>query len=65
MSPRFSPRRLPLSRVMHEVISEIGWLKGGNDELVERLDGLIEEGLVQKDGNMYSLTEKGIHWNGK
>ena len=56
---------LGFDRVMGELISEVGWLKGGDDELKERLDSLIEEGLIKTRHNgveeVYSLTE----WAGR
>ena len=57
--------KLGFDRVMSELISEVGWLKGGDDELKERLDSLIEEGLIKTRHNgveeVYSLTE----WAGR
>lgn len=53
---------LPLERVMSELISEVGWLKGGEKELEERLKNLEKRGLVgHKDNDqiVYFITEKG------
>lgn len=53
---------LPLDRVMSELISEVGWLKGGEKELEERLGNLERRGLVghkDNDQTVYFITEKG------
>jgi len=63
---------LPFNRVMGELISEVGWLKGGDTELEERLNSLIDEGLIVKKDNTlypdspkyayYTITEKGSNY---
>lgn len=45
--------KLSFRRVEGELISEVGWLKGGDDELEERLNGLIEEGLIVREDNQH------------
>ena len=58
--------RLDFSRIMSEMTDyEIKWSSGflkGKSELIDRLNGLIEGGLIKLVGdecNHYQLTEKG------
>lgn len=55
---------LPFDRVRSELISEVGWLKGGDNELKERLQKLEKLGLIRRekkrqDYTVYFITEKG------
>lgn len=54
---------LPLERVNAELVSEVGWLKGGEEELQARLAKLELRGLVGHKGEgeftLYFITDKG------
>jgi len=54
---------LPLERVNAELVSEVGWLKGGEEELQARLTKLELRGLVGHKGEgdltLYFITDKG------
>lgn len=53
---------LPLDRVYSELISEVGWLKGGEEELQERLAKLEQLGLIghkgEGDSTVFFITDK-------
>ena len=58
---------LSFDRVMGELVSEVGWLKGNykerDNELRERLNGLIEEGLiVKKDNPLYPDSSRQAYY---
>jgi hypothetical protein len=48
--------------VMGELVSEVGWLKGGETELQYRLKKLLDakllESVTEKGGRFYKLTHK-------
>lgn len=55
--------KIPFDMVMGELISEVGWLKGGDEELKERIEKLEAFGLISHeihgDFPVYFITEKG------
>jgi len=60
-------KELPLTRIYGELISEVGWLKGNEEELKERLKRLEKYGFLEeskektKSSGMltYRITSKG------